>query len=99
MGLCAAAQSCGRRDVGRDSLAPTQQQVEEQHDGYGCSCAVEQEIQYRQWRYLFRHIVLMIAFKPQNYYFLAKPGKFSEKVFYYLPFYRRLPIEIAGTGD
>ena len=23
----------------------------------------------------------MIAFKPQNYYFLAKPGKFSEKSF------------------
>ena len=22
----------------------------------------------------------MIAFKPQNYYFLAKPGKFSKKV-------------------
>ena len=45
-----------------DSLAPAQQQVEAQHGAHGSSCAVEQEIQCRQWSYLFGHIVL---FTPQ----------------------------------
>ena len=34
-------------------------QVEVQHGAHGSSCAVEQEIQYRQWSYLFGHILFM----------------------------------------
>jgi hypothetical protein len=48
---------------------------------------VEQEIQYRQWRYLFGHIVyylrasLRLRRKITN--FSVKSGKFSEKFCFY----------------